>query len=223
MAVEEIFAKWVNGMTPDLGALYDGSHGYALSDWKLQQNSLVTGSGALAVAVPGFHLAGLAADVAFVLNRMGVASYGVGAILGHQAGCGNLLEKADFPAVLSYWAGDEDFKEAMTGKASASLSSKVGLKLSSKVLGTAAAPQITAQMLSSSGYLVGQKFAGKAAAKAAAKFGAKFGGKALAGWVPILGPVVGGGVNLWLLSSIIDAAEDFYGDKIKLIERLVDD
>lgn len=220
MGITDVFVDIVNGMTPDLASLYEGSHHYVLDDWKLQQNSLVTGSGALAVAIPGLHLAGLAADVGFVLNRMGVASYGVGAIRGYDEGLGNILEDTDFAAVLTYWSGDEDFREAMKGKASASMTTKLGLKLGSKVFAAGAAPHLTAYMLSSSGYLVGRKFMGKAAAKAAAKFAAKFGGKALAGWVPILGPVVGGGVNLWLLSSIIDSAQEFYDDKIALVQSI---
>ncbi len=218
MSAAEIFVDIVNGMTPDLDALYEGSKGYALGDWKLQQNGLVSGSGALAVAIPGLHLVGLAADVAFVLNRMGVASYGVGAIRGYDEGVGNILEPEDFAAVLLYWSDDAEIRKVMEGKGAATLTTKVGLKVGVKVFGAGAAPQITKMLLSSSGYLVGRKFGGKAAAKAAAKFAAKFGSKALAGFVPFLGPAVGGGVNLWLLNSVMEAADEFYAAKIRLVQ-----
>jgi hypothetical protein len=80
---------------------------------------------------------------------------------------------------------------------------------------------LTAAMLSSVGYLAASRFGAKAMAKPAAKFAAKFGGKALGGFVPFVGPAVGGAINLWLISTIMDAAQSFYDDKIKLVRRLV--
>lgn len=177
---------------------------------------MVTASGAAAVAIPGLHLVGIAADVAFVLNRMSVAAFGTGAILGAKAGVGNILEQEDFPAVLGYWSDDEDLKEAMTGKGAAT-AGKVGTKVGVKLMGKGFTKGMTKAMLSSSGYLIGQRMGGKALAKASGKFAGKFAGKAAGGFVPFLGPVISGGVNLWLISGIIDAAESYYTDKINLI------
>lgn len=220
MNFNEMLANSVNKLTPDLDDLYDGACRYSMSDWELQQRSLATASGAGAVAIPGLHLAGLAADFAFIINRAGVASYGIGAIKGAERH-GNVLEQEDFVGVLNYWAGDADFMEAMKGKGAADLSSKVGIKVVTKVGGKVAVKGLTKAMLTSAGYMVAQKFGAKAMAKPAAKIAAKFGGKALGGFIPILGPIVGGGVNLWLISGIMDAASGFYRDKLVLVDRLV--
>jgi hypothetical protein len=161
--VSTAFLDIVNGLTPDLDSLYSGSHNYVLSDWKLQQNAMVGASGAVAVAIPGLHLAGLAADVAFVLNRMSVATYGTGAILGSQAGLGNIIESEDFAAVLGYWSHDDGIMHAMSGKGASGVV-KVGA-IAGKVV---VKKGLTKAMLLSSGYLVGQRLGGKALAKARA-------------------------------------------------------
>lgn len=220
MNFSETLANVVNSMTPDLDDLYSGASRYTVSDWELQQRSLATASGAGAVAIPGLHLAGLAADFAFIINRAGVASYGIGAIKSSGTH-GNILEREDFVGVLQYWAHDEEFMQAMKGKAAADLSTKVGAKLVTKVGGKVAVKGLTKAMLASGGYLVATKFGSKAMAKPAAKIAAKYGGKALGGFIPFLGPVIGGGVNLWLISGIMDAASGFYTDKIKLVDALV--
>lgn len=221
MGWQDSFIEAVNALTPDLDALYENSHTYHIDDWNVLQRSLVTASGAGSVAIPGIHLAGVAADLAFVINRIGVASYGVGSILGADKGVGNIIEKEDLAGILIYWVDDEDFMQAMKGKGSASLSTKIGTKIVYKVGGKIAVKGLTKTMLTSAGYLVAQKFAGKAAGKAAAKFTSKFGAKAVGGFVPFLGPIVGGGVNLWLLDGIMKASVKFYNDKINIVERMV--
>lgn len=212
------FLDIVNGLAPDIDELYLSAKGGSLDDWKLKQRTLVTASGAVAVAIPGLHMAGIVADVAFVLNRMSVATYGTGAILGEAAGVGNIVEKEDFAAVLGYWSDDEGIQQAMKGKGSATVG-KIGTKVGTKLAGKAFTKGLTKAMLSSSGYLVGQRLGGKAMAKASAKFAGKFAGKAAAGFVPFLGPAVSGGVNLWLISGIIDSSERYYRDKIALLQR----
>ncbi len=208
MAIDfgEILANSVNAMTPDLDSLYAGTKHYSIDDWELQQRALVTGSGAAVVAIPGVHLAGLAAEFAFVVNRMGVTSYGVGAIK-TPADIENPLER-------------EDFMELMKGKGAADLSTKVGVKLVTKVGGKLALSSLAPTLMSTGGYMIAKKVGAKTLAKPAAKFAAKYAGKALGGFVPILGPVVGGAVNLWLISSIIDASKSYYHDKFQLIYRL---
>jgi len=216
--VTSSFLDIVNKLSPDIDSIYESAKGNALDDWKLKQRALVTASGAAAMAIPGLHMVGIVADVAFVLNRMSVATYGTGAILGERAGLGNIVEQEDFAAVLGYWSDDEDIQQAMQGKGSATLG-KVGAKVGTKLAGKAFAKGVTKAMLTSSGYLIGQRIGGKAMAKAGAKFAGKFAGKAAAGFVPFFGPMVSGGVNLWLISGIIDGSERFYRDKIALLQR----
>ena len=57
-------------------------------------------------------------------------------------------------------------------------------------------------------------------AKVTSKVAAKFAGKAAAGFLPFLGPAVGGGINLWLIAGILSAAKEFYSDKADLIDRV---
>jgi len=220
MGVAEAFIKAVNSMTPDVDDIYNGAKNETAASWKTRQNAMVTGTGALSMAIPGAHIAAIAADVAFVVNRMGVSTYGVGAIRGYDAGHGNILEEEDFGAVLGYWADDEDLRQAMKGKGAAKLATKVGSKVAAKIIGKGAGKILTKTMLASAGYLVGKKLGGKGLAKAAAKFVPKVAGKGVSGFVPFLGPAVSGGVNLWLLSTIMASADEFYQDKVALISRI---
>lgn len=151
---------------------------------------------------------------------MGTASYGVGAILGHQEFGENILEEEDFSLTLAYWADDEDVMQAMAGKGAADLSAKVGTKIASKLIPKSTAKILTKTMISSSTHLAASKLGAKIAAKPAAKFASKFVAKGIGGFVPFVGAAVGAGVNLWLLNGIQDAAEAFYRDKIKLAESL---
>jgi hypothetical protein len=200
------FGEWVSGafdgLTPNHSDIYESAIKYSLGDWRALQSSLVTGSGALSVAIPGLHLVGIAADVAFLMNRMSVCSYGIGAIIGKDRGLGNILEPEDFAIVLARWGGDESVSDAAIGKACADLAGKVGGKGVTKILAKT--------MAEKGGILLGKKLAGKVGVKVGAKFGAKLGTKALAGWVPVLGAVVGGGVNLWFITEIASSAESWY-------------
>ena len=59
------------------------------------------------MAIPGLHLIGIAADIAFLMNRMSVCSFGIGSIEGYNNDFGIILEKEDFAIVLSIWSGLE--------------------------------------------------------------------------------------------------------------------
>lgn len=195
-------------VTPQLEGLYSSSNTSLLSNWVLTQQSLVTGSGALTVAIPGLHLAGITADVAFLMNRMSVCSYGTGAILGYQAGLGNILESEDFAVVLARWSGDDGVSNATLAKAATDLAGKVGGKAAAKLLAKVAAEN--------AGILIAKKLGTKSAAKIAAKFAAKLGTKAAGGFIPFVGPAIGGGINLWFITSIAKEAEAWYRLKLSL-------
>lgn len=49
-----------------------------------------------------------------------------------------------------------------------------------------------------------------AASKAATKLTAKLAAKTGFGWIPLIGGVVSAGINWWLLSGLLDAAETYY-------------
>ena len=89
-----------NALTPDLRGIYSNAITYTLPNWKKLQATLVTSSGAAAVAIPGIHLVGVPADIAFLMNRMAVCSYGIGAILGNKTAMETFLRKKILPL---YW------------------------------------------------------------------------------------------------------------------------
>ena len=206
MSFGEYVVQAFDGLTPDVHGIYSNAKSSSLSSWRATQQALVTGSGAAAAAIPGFHLVGMAADVVFLMNRMSVCSYGIGAIIGTECGLGDILEDEDFAVVLARWGGDDSLNNAAVGKACADLAGKVGGKAVTKLLAK--------KMAESAGILVGKKLAGKVGMKVGAKFGAKLGTKAVTGFIPFLGAAVGGGINLWFITEIADAAEAWYRVKV---------
>ena len=198
----EYVLKAFEALRPDLDGLYTSAHAKPLAEWKRTQQALVTASGAGAAAVPGLHLVGMAADVMFLMNRMSVCSYGIGAILATEANLGNVLEPEDFPVVLAVWAGEESVAEAIGGTGP-------------KVLGKSVYRILAKTVCEKAGLLADGKMSRSLANKVAARFAGKLGGKAATGFVPLLGAVVGGGVNLWFLSGIATAAEQWFRYKVK--------
>ena len=215
MTISEMALDTISNLRPDLNVMYEDTRGYSLGEWRARQQAMVTGTGMAAAIIPVAHLAGVAADVLFLVNRMSVCSYGIGAIYGRGDNLGNFLEEEDFAVVLSLWAGGSDDAEltaALSAKAAADMAVKIHSKAGLKILAKT--------MTKSSGLLIGSKFGGKFGAKIGAKFGAKLGGKVAAGLVPFLGAAVGGGINLWFITSIADAAERFYRFKCEVGRRL---
>jgi hypothetical protein len=200
--VTDYVLKAFEALRPDLDGIYASTHGKTLADWTKVQKAMVTASGAGAAAVPGLHLVGMAADVMFLMNRMSVCSYGIGAILAHEANLGNVLEPEDFPVVLAVWAGDEGITEAIGGSGP-------------KVLGKSVYRILAKAVCDKAGLLTDGKLSGPLAGKVAARFAGKLGGKAATGFLPLVGPLVGGGVNLWFLSGIAAAAERWFRFKVK--------
>jgi hypothetical protein len=201
-----------NGLTPDINGIYNDAKFDSISDWRTKQQAMVTGSGAAAMAIPGAHLAALAADVVFLMNRMSVCSYGIGAIYGYDRFSENLLEEEDFANVLAFWADDENIRTMVGSKAAVDIASKVGGKTGIKIIGKTIAK--------SGAILVGKKLGGKVGAKIGAKFAGKLAGKAAAGLVPFLGAAVGGGINLWFITGIADSAQEYYNFKYDIVSQL---
>ncbi len=208
--------------TPPLDVIYEEAKDYSLSDWKNRQRNLVTGCGAVAAAVPGMHVIGLIIDLNYLLRKMPVCSYGIGAISGYQSGHGNILDKTDFVVVLGKWAGVDGLDNATVAKVAADLVSKVGTKGATKVLGKT--------MCAHAGLMVAKKIGGKGFVRAATqpsvkaavkpflkplgKAGAKL--LALPGGAICLGAFISGGINFWFMSDIAAAAEEWYAAKINV-------
>ncbi len=209
--VTDFVLKAFETLRPDLDGIYTSAHAKPLADWRRMQQAFVTASGAGASAVPGLHLVGIAADVMFLMNRMSVCSFGIGAILGHEANLGNVLEPEDFAVVLAVWANEGGISELIGGKVPSDTSSVTG----GKVLGKSVYRILAKTVCEKAGLLADGKLTGPLAGKVAGRFAGKLGGKAAAGFIPLVGAVVGGGVNLWFLSGIASAAEQWFRFKVK--------
>jgi hypothetical protein len=205
--VTDYVLKAFEALRPDLDGLYTSAHAKPLAEWKRTQQALVTASGAGAAAVPGLHLVGMAADVMFLMNRMSVCSYGIGAILATEANLGNVLEPEDFPVVLAVWAGEGGVAETISGQGTG--------VAGGKVLGKSVYRILAKTVCEKAGLMVEGKMSRTLAGKVAARFAGKLGGKAATGFIPLFGAVVGGGVNLWFLSGIASAAEQWFRYKVK--------
>lgn len=176
---------------------------YDLPQWRFESVTAVTGVGVLTGLAPGpagIVLEGL--DIAYLLASCGRACYGIGHILGREVDYDR-----DIPLILAIWAN--------AGEAAAIAGAgKVGVKIGGKaavVLGTQAASKLGGKMLA--------KVSGKAAAKLTGKLGAK----AAAGFMPIVGPAVSGGINYWVATSLMDAAEKYYRSGYVILEGNAED
>ena len=208
----EFVLKAFETLRPDLDGIYASAHAKPLNEWTRGQKALVTASGAGAGAVPGLHLVGMAADVPFLMNRMSVCSYGIGAIVGAEAGLGNVLEAEDFVVVLAVWADEGGVGDAIHSvTATRNPESVTG----GKVLGKSVYRILAKTTCERAGLLADGKLSTALANKVAGRFAAKLGGKAAAGFFPLVGSLVGGGVNLWFLTGIATSAEQWFRFKVK--------
>lgn len=206
------FAKHVvpvlNALTPELDKIYDEAKYYSLNDWKNLQKSLIMAGGTAFTAVPGSHLAGVTAEVAILINRMSTCSYGVGSIIGHKAGKGNILESEDFLIVLAKWAGIDDINNATITKIASDLVVNGGHKQVAKLLAKAVCLH--------TGILIGGKINEKVEAKLKGKVLARLIGGFAMGFVPIFGALIGNGINLRIIDEITRVSEEWYNYKVSL-------
>lgn len=206
--VIDIFEK----LTPNRAGIFADAVGQTMGAWRVKQQAMVTGSGAAAAAIPVAHLGTIMADVGFLMNRMSVCAYGIGAVIGGAEQGQEFLEEEDFPNILAVWAGDEDLNNMLTSKMVVDIAAKVGGKLGAKLIGKTIAL--------TGGVLLGKKLSTKVGAKVALKFAAKLAGKTAGGFVPFVGAAIGGGINLWFITSIADAADRYYRFKLEVAKKV---
>ncbi len=185
----------------DPQGVYKRIEGYTVPKWRHKQELLAGGAGAAAGAIPVWHLVTLPADVAWLINRMDECCYGVGAIIGKESGIENVLEKQDLANILALWGDhitvhqlDRVANESMSASSAGSTSTPPLGMLAAASLGVMGSGTLTAPLVS----------------KVAAKLGAKITLKAAAGWIPLVGAGVSAGINVWLVSSVSNAAEKYY-------------
>ena len=132
--------------------------------------------------------------------------YGIGAIVGMQSGLGNILEKEDLANILALWCGAITIAQ-LDRVQYENRENRLSTKLTQPALGKAGAVSLGVLGATSNRLTL------KVATKIAAKLGAKITTKAAAGFIPLAGALVSGGINVWLVSSVSNAAEKYYSWK----------
>lgn len=202
--------------------------GMYVDDWKARQIALVTGSGALAGSMGGpWGMAAMVADLAWLGKNAGQGCLGVGYASGKD------VDRDDIDLILAVWTGigvpsntvpagaiaiavSEDVNPWGQAGAEASfapigkVSAKLGAKSLAKVSGKLAGKIIAKKLAVKAGSKLGAKLAALAISLASSKLAAKIAAKLGTSWVPLLGGLVSGGINLWLMSGLLDAAEAYY-------------
>lgn len=191
-------------LTPNIAEIYSSSATLDIDKYIEDKALLVAGLGAGTAAIPGMHLAGMAADIAGLFKILCDTSYGIGSIIFHENNISqDALTELDFLAILAYWGGNQETID--TFDVAVSSASVAGVAIGSQVaqhLAISYLPQPAVALL------------GKIITK---KIGLKFAGKGLAGFIPFLGPAISAGINLWLFTSITDEAKIYYEKKLNSI------
>ncbi len=176
--------------------------GYSVNGWKTERLTMVVTSGALSGAIGGpVGLAAIPADLAWCGRVSALGCFGIGHIKNVD-----IDYDVDMNLILAIWTG---LAEATSLIPAGKVGIKVSSKAAPKVAGMVAGSLISKASLKG-GSKLGAKLASKAASKAATKLAAKLMAKGGTGWIPVIGGLVSGGVNWWLVSGLLDAAEEYY-------------
>ncbi|NJL28625.1 MAG: hypothetical protein HC897_12415 [Thermoanaerobaculia bacterium] len=209
----------------------------SIDTWVNAQSLQVGTSGALALAIPGLHLVGLAADLTFLMHKLAYTCWGIGELKGCV-----VLGKEDFANILAIWAGaitpgeldrkaisKASFQTALlagggtvaglsVAAIAANLTGKQIATMGGQIAGSLLARKVVAKTASKGSAVfagrVGGKLGAKIAGKLAAKFTGKLGAKAFAGVIPLIGPAVGAGVNVYFIRDITKSACAYYGGAV---------
>jgi hypothetical protein len=169
----------------------------SLWEWKRNFLIKVTSIGVLTGAPGGLGSLVLeVGDLAYLFSACGRACYGIGYIMKREVDFDN-----DMAKILAIWAGvAKATNRIATGKIALTVGGPAAM-----------GPAIVQSVFATQA--VTSKFFGKAAGKAVAKFMAKWALSMTTNWVPVIGGAVSGGVNFWIASTLMDAAETYYSCK----------
>lgn len=186
--------------------------GYTINEWKRERLTMVVTSGAVTGAMGGpVGLAAILPDLAWCGRVGALGCFGIGHIKNVD-----LDYDVDMNLIMAIWTGLAEARSYVpVGKVGIKVSGKVAPKIAGKVAGV-----LVSKVALKGGSKLGAKLASKAASKAATKLAAKLMAKTGTGWIPLIGGVVSGGVNWWLVSGLLDAAEEYYsGEYVVLRDR----
>lgn len=228
--LNQIFRDWGKELnSQERKALKNGASQCAdIDEWRNKHIALVVTSGVTAGVMGGpWSYAAIFGDILWCRKVSPLACLGIGYILD----CDVDVEH-DMNMIMAIWSG--------VGVASASVPiGKVGIKTSPKIsmkLGTKVVPKIAGKGAAKlTGKVVGKvlsktalkgsskvlaKLTSKIVNKAVAKVTAKLATKVGVGWIPIIGGIVSGGINYWLLNGLTDAAYEYYSNDYVVFEEV---
>ncbi len=185
---------------------------YNVNGWKAEQLTMVVTSGAISGAIGGpVGLAAIPADLAWCGRVGALGCFGIGHIKKIDVDY-----DVDMNLIMALWTGLAEVSSVVpAGKVAIKISGKAAPKVAGKVAGV-----LISKVALKGGSKLGAKLASKAASKATTKLVAKLMAKTGTGWIPLIGGVVSGGVNWWLVSGLLDAAEEYYsGEYLVLRDR----
>lgn len=205
----------------------------SVNDWKTRQISLVTAPGAAAGMLGGFWgYAAILADLVWLGKNAGQGCLGVGYALKKYVN-----RDKDIDLILGIWTGIIEPSNAISSTKTTLINTwietkckmselpidkvcaKLGVKSMAKVNGKMAGKVIAKHIAVKGGSKLGIKLTSLAISKASTKLAAKLAAKLGTSWIPLLGGVVSGGINLWLISNLMDAAEKYYTSNYLLYDN----
>ena len=229
MGLQETLAQLFKDWGQDLNsqervALQKDASGYTdVEAWKAKHIAMVVTSGVAAGSTGGpWSYAAIAADLLWCRKVAPLGCLGIGYIYGSDVDIDH-----DMNMIMAIWAGvgvastDVPINKIALKASSKTVGKLIGVstyfgltmfpKTTGKVAGKVAGKVVGKTVLKSSSKAL-SKLLAKIVDKAVAKVIAKAATKVGVGWIPIVGGVVSGGINWWLLSSIMKAAEQYYSN-----------
>lgn len=224
--IAEIFRDWgkeLNAQERE-AVKKQASKAASLNSWRRGQITSVITSGAAAGVTGGWwSVPAIVADLAWCRKVSPIACLGIGII----NRCDVDFEQ-DMNLIMAIWAGVGEASTVVpVGKVGIKTSAKVALKTApkltvkigskvvakgaGKVAGKAIGKVMSKTSLKGSSKVLA-KLTGKIVEKGVTKLSAKIATKVGVGWIPIVGGIASGGVNYWLLESLMNAAEEYYSN-----------
>jgi len=197
----------------------------SVDEWVMRQVTQAAAIGATAAAIPGAHLAALTVDVAILMHKMAWCSWGIGGNMGCQ-----VEGKLDLALILGLWSGSitkEDVESMLVGgmvlggalatavtiTTSPALAAKIAAKTAefgTSMLAQKFGLKLVAGSLGQASGMLAQQLVQHFAAQIAAKLLKITASRAFLGFVPLIGPIAGGTINVLFVRAIADSAKTYY-------------
>ncbi len=195
--------------------------------WRNKHIAMVTTAGGAAGITGGWwSYAAISADLMWCRKVAPQACLGIGYIKGNDVDF-----EQDMNLIMAIWS---EIGTASTtvpaGKVGVKVSPKMTMKMGTKVLPKLAAKgsgkiagKVVGKVIGKTALKGTSQIAGvltsKVVSKAVGKVSAKMAAKVGVGWIPIIGGVVSGGINWWLLESLMDAAHQYYSNPYVVFDQ----